>query len=47
MRTRQSLGIAALVIGVVALGAAVPMERPAVKVGTDDIGGVVTGPRGP
>ena len=46
MRTRQSLGIAALIIGVVSLAAAVPMDRPAVKVGADDIGGVVKGPKG-
>ena len=47
MRIHTSLGLAALAIGVAALAAALPMEPSAVNVGADDIGGVVTGPRGP
>jgi hypothetical protein len=47
MKTRSALGIA-LTFGFVALAAAaLPSRDPIVSVGPDDIGGVVTGPRGP
>ena len=46
--TRRVLGLGALVAACVTLAAAaLPMREPSVKVGADDIGGVVTGPNGP
>jgi hypothetical protein len=48
MKTIRSLGLASLVAAVAALvAAAAPSGAPTVTVGPDDIGGVVTGPRGP
>ncbi|MEO6528959.1 MAG: carboxypeptidase-like regulatory domain-containing protein [Gemmatimonadaceae bacterium] len=46
--TARSFGIGAVVAAFVALAAAaLPWRRTTVAVGPDDIGGVVTGPRGP
>ena len=48
MTTPRTLAIGAVIAGFVALAAAaLPISADAVKVGPDDIGGVVTGPHGP
>jgi hypothetical protein len=48
MTSIRSLGVASTIAAFVALGAAaLPSHTPTVRVGADDIGGVVTGPRGP
>ncbi|HEV7990729.1 MAG TPA: carboxypeptidase-like regulatory domain-containing protein [Gemmatimonadaceae bacterium] len=48
MTSIRSLGLASTIAAFVALGAtALPSRAPTVRVGADDIGGVVTSPRGP
>ena len=48
MTTTRALGIGVVIACFVALAAAaLPNSSTAVKVGPDDIGGVVTGPNGP